>query len=443
MTWICHRGIEISARLQTMLLSVEVLVLAVFAVVALTKVWAGDGYGRAQPPSIGWLWPSGMGIGDIVNAVLIAVFLYWGWDTAVSVNEEADDPRRTPGRAGVLSTLLLVTTYVLVSVSAIAFAGTGTEGIGLGNPDNGSDIFAAVGPAVFGDNPLGHVLEILLLVSVLTSSAASTQTTILPATRVALSMGAYRALPRRFALVNTGTMTPGFATWGMGIASIVFYVGLTTISTNVLTDSIAAVGLLIAFYYGMTGFACVWTFRRQLQGRDLWAKGVLPGLGGLMLLGAFVMSAVGYVMPNSGETNVFGVGGVFVIGIGAMLLGAVLMLSYSRMAPAFFRGDTLLPAPDPATLPPMPAYPTTRYSSEPPAPRSPLSAEQATGIIPRIGSPAPRRAPAPPPRRPSHRASDRRVPQQRTGEQPVQPVSGEPTIKGVPSPREDLFDPTP
>jgi hypothetical protein len=91
----------------------------------------------------------------------------------VSVNEEADNPRRTPGRAGVLSTLLLVVTYVLVAVSAIAFAGTGTGGIGLGNPDNADDIFAAVGPAVFGDNTLGHALEILLLVSVLTWSASA------------------------------------------------------------------------------------------------------------------------------------------------------------------------------------------------------------------------------------------------------------------------------
>ena len=72
-------------------------------------------------------------------------------------------------------------------------------------------------------------------------------------------------------------------------------------------------------------------------------KGVLPGLGGLMLLGAFVLSAIGYADPDGGETVVFGIGGVFVIGIGALVLGAILMLIYSRIAPPFFRGQTLVP----------------------------------------------------------------------------------------------------
>ncbi|MFZ1925799.1 MAG: amino acid permease, partial [Solirubrobacteraceae bacterium] len=41
MTWICYRGIELSARLQTALLGVEVAILAIFSVVALIKVYGG------------------------------------------------------------------------------------------------------------------------------------------------------------------------------------------------------------------------------------------------------------------------------------------------------------------------------------------------------------------------------------------------------------------
>ena len=341
MTYICYRGIEISARLQYALLGIELVVLAAFAVVALVKVYSGDAPEGSILPSIDWLWPNGLGISDIVDAILIAVFLYWGWDTAVACNEESDDPGKTPGRAAVLSTLLLVVTYVLVTVATVAFAGTGTDGIGLGNPDNSGDVFAAVGGAVFGDSGVGKFFVVLLIISVLTSSAASTQTTILPTARAALSMGAYRAIPQRFADIHPRYLTPSYATWAMGIVSIVFYVGLTLISTNVLADSIAAVGLLIAFYYGLTGFACVWYYRKHLQGRNLWTKGVLPGLGGLMLLGAFVQASIGYASPDGGATTVFGIGGVFVIGIGALVLGAVLMLVYSRIAPPFFRGETL------------------------------------------------------------------------------------------------------
>jgi amino acid transporter len=343
MTYICYRGIEVSARLQYALLGIELVVLLAFAVIALVKVYSGQAPEGSMVPGLDWLWPGGLGLTELVDAILIAVFLYWGWDTAVACNEESDDPGKTPGRAAVLSTLLLMVTYVLVSVASVAFAGIGEEGIGLGNEDNADDVFAAIGPAVFGDSGLGQAFVILLIISVLTSSAASTQTTILPTARAALSMGAYRAIPAKFAVIHPRYLTPTWATWGMGIASVAFYVLLTAISQNVLADSIAAVGLLIAFYYGLTGFACVWYYRRQLRGRDLWVKGVLPGLGALLLLGAFILSSIGYAASDSGSTTVFGIGGVFVIGIGALVLGGILMMIYSRIAPPFFRGETLVP----------------------------------------------------------------------------------------------------
>lgn len=342
MTWICYRGIEVSARLQYVLLGIELVVLAAFAIIALVRVYSGDAPEGSLTPSLSWLWPGGLGLSELVTAVLIGVFLYWGWDTAVACNEESDDPGTTPGRAAVLSTLLLVATYVLVTAATVAFAGTGTEGIGLGNEENADDVFAAIAPAVFGESALGTSFVILLIISVLTSAAASTQTTILPTARAALSMAAYRAIPARFAEIHPRYLTPTWSTWGMGIASVVFYAGLTLVSENVLADSIAAVGLLIAFYYGLTGFACVWYYRRVLRGRNLWVRGVLPGLGGLMLLAAFVLSAIDYAAADAGATVVFGIGGVFVVGIGSLVLGALLMAAYSRVAPPFFRGETLI-----------------------------------------------------------------------------------------------------
>lgn len=38
---------------------------------------------------------------------------------------------------------------------------------------------------------------------------------------------------------------------------------------------------------------------------------------------------------------VYGVGSVFVIGVGLLLLGVVLMLVMQRRSPAFFRGEVL------------------------------------------------------------------------------------------------------
>jgi amino acid transporter len=255
MTYICYRGIEVSARLQYALLGIEVLTLVAFAVFAMIKVYAGDAPAGIKP-SLDWLSPSGLSFTAIVTATLIAVFIYWGWDTAVATNEEADDPATTPGRAAILATVLLLMTYALVSVATISFAGVGDTGIGLGNEDNADDVFAAMGHEVFGGGAVGWIMVHLLAICVLTSASASTQTTILPTARTSLSMAVFKALPARFARIHPRYLTPTDSTIWMGVVSIIFYVLLTLTSENILADTIAAVGLLIAFYYGLTGFAC-------------------------------------------------------------------------------------------------------------------------------------------------------------------------------------------
>ena len=348
MTAICYVGIEVSAKLQYALLGIELVLLAAFSVTALFKVYSNSATPESLHPEWSWLWPSGMSLGTIVTATLIAVFIYWGWDTAVSVNEETSDPTKTPGRAAIISTLLLLVTYVLVSVSTVAFAGVGSTDLGLANPDNSGDVFNAIGPTVFGDTLLGKAFTTLLLFSVLTSASASTQTTILPTARTALSMGAYKAIPATFAKIHPRFLTPSVATVWMGVVSIVFYVGMTKISGNVLLDSIAAVGLMIAFYYGLTGFAAVWYYRRDLltSANDFLMKGLLPLLGGLFLLGAFVIATYQYAQPDYGNTTltlplIGEIGGVAVLGIGGLLLGVVLMVIYNIIAPDYFRRTTI------------------------------------------------------------------------------------------------------
>ncbi len=156
MTYICYRGIEVSARLQYGMLGIEVLVLIAFSIYALAKVYAGNAPAGSLHPSLTWLWPSGLSTSALVSATLIAVFIYWGWDSAVACNEETADPGKTPGRAAIISTVLLLLTYALVSIATVAFAGVGDKGIGLGNPDNSDDVFHAMGKSVFGGGLRRH-----------------------------------------------------------------------------------------------------------------------------------------------------------------------------------------------------------------------------------------------------------------------------------------------
>lgn len=350
MTYICYRGIEISARLQYALLSIEVIVLIFFAVFALVRVYSGTAESYSLTPSLDWLNPFTLDFGKVIApAMLTAIFIYWGWDSAVSVNEETADPSKTPGRAAIISTVLLLITYALVSVAAVAFAGVGTHGIGLGNSGNAANVFTAIGPALFGSSVIGHILIALLTISILTSASASTQTTILPTARTALSMAVYKAIPQKFARIHPRFLTPTWSTVGMGIVSAAFYLIFTLISSSLLSALIGSIGLMIAFYYGLTGFACVWFYRKSLLAnfRDFIMRGLFPFAGGVMLLGVFVYGLTQFAKPDwlvdadGKNVTIFGIGAEAVVGVGGLLVGFILMLIWWLIKPEFFRGETL------------------------------------------------------------------------------------------------------
>ena len=105
MSLICYVGIEASAKTQWFLLGAEIVALALFSVVALVKVYIQDPVGSVHP-SLSWLNPFDISsFGALTSGLLLAIFIYWGWDTAVSVNEETEDATKTPGKAAVVSTL--------------------------------------------------------------------------------------------------------------------------------------------------------------------------------------------------------------------------------------------------------------------------------------------------------------------------------------------------
>ncbi len=317
MTWICWIGVELSARTQRILLTIEVLTLALFAVVALVKVYTQPPPGSIEP-ALSWFDPFTLSSSALTGGVLLAIFIYWGWDSGVAVNEETEDSASTPGRAALVSTVLLLVIYALVTTAAQAFAGTGTL---AANPD---DVFAPIGSAV-----LGGTLDKVLIIAVLTSASASTQTTILPTARTALSMARMGAIPRAFAHIHDEHRSPDVSTLVMGAASAVLLVLLTAWDANLVFDAFTALGLMIAFYYGITGFACAVYYRHELlrSPRNLLLMGVVPVAGGLMLTYVLVRSFIEIVKPDSGYAGaILGVGAPFAIAVAAIVMGGVLLL---------------------------------------------------------------------------------------------------------------------
>jgi amino acid transporter len=342
-------GVEISARLQWVLLGFEYLMLLVFSIVALVKVYASHPAGSIHP-SLSWFVPN-MNFSALSGGILLALFIYWGWDTAVSVNEETEDKSRTPGIAAVLSTLGLVFIYVITTTAAQAFHGPGYL------TNHSDDILSSLGTSV-----LGGAADKLLILVVLTSATASTMTTILPGARTTLSMASHGAIPKIFAKVHPRFQTPVWGTAIYGILSLVWYVGLTLVSQNVLADSIAALGLTIAFYYGINGFAVPLFYRHQIfqSFRKFWMLLVFPLIGGLILAWVFIASldSLWYPANSASGTSWFGVGPPFVIGVAFIVGGVVVMFvaqAFLKRSKNFFARkaetvETMVPYDDPDDL---------------------------------------------------------------------------------------------
>jgi amino acid transporter len=352
MTAICYVGIEISANFQKALLGIELTMLLVLSIVALVKVGNGTAPVGHLTPSLSWFNPfHNFTFAGFMVGFTLMLFIYWGWDTAVSVNEETKDSQTTPGRAAVLSTIVLLATYALVVLSTQSYAGIGTKGIGLQNQANEGDVLSVLGSSIFGHSGFANVLIHLLLLMVLSSAAASTQTTILPTARTTLSMAVYKAIPSTFARIHKRYLTPTVSTVAMGGVSIVLYVAMNYLTSggSVIVDSVSALGVMIAFYYGLTGFTCVWYYRATLTEsvRSFWLRGVLPLLGGLILWFCMIWSFWYYWNAGNSDTRfkIPGthryIGGVFTLDVGVLLLGVILMYTYQAIRPAYFRGEVL------------------------------------------------------------------------------------------------------
>lgn len=331
MTALCVLGTEVSAKVQNVLILAQVVCLLALAVVALYRVYAGTGSLDSIRPAFDWLNPFGAGGASLTAALLLGVFIYWGWESAVNLTEETEHSATAPGRAAVWSTVVLLVTYVSVAFAVVAYAGTSFL---AENAEEEEFLFALLADEAMG----GWDWVVLLAVS--TSALASTQTTIIPASRTGLSMARRHALPAQFAHIHPRFRTPDVSTWWVAAIAIVWYVVLNALSANALFDSLTALSLLIAFYYALTGVACAVYYRRHLleSPRNFLLIGVGPVVGAGLLVWLLVESVIDMADPANSYSGVswFNLGPPLVIGIGITLAGVVLMVVWRLTAPTFW-----------------------------------------------------------------------------------------------------------
>ena len=270
MTAVCVIGTELSAMVQRVMIFAQVGALLLFALVALIK-------GGAITPELSWFSPFAVDSPNaLVLGLLTGVFIYWGWESAVNLNEETSgEESNAPGRAAIASTVILLVTYVVTTTAVVSFAGL--DRVAEFEDDPG--IFGALATDV-----LGSPLDKLVVLAIVTSAIASTQTTILPASRTSLSMARQGAFPEALGRIHPRFLTPHIGTILIGAIAAVWYGVLNNVSQNFLFDSLTALSLMIAFYYALTGFACAIFYRHELTKsvKNFFFIGVGPVVGALI-----------------------------------------------------------------------------------------------------------------------------------------------------------------
>jgi amino acid transporter len=173
----------------------------------------------------------------------------------------------------------------------------------------------------------------LLIVSVMLSTIATLETTLIQVTRSLFAMGRDRTMPAALGKVHRTWNTPWVAITVVGGVALVMFIASNALGSvgEILSDAISAIGLQIAVYYGLAGLAVVVAYRKMLfkSAANFLFGGLWPLFGALFMFWIFVESL--------GDLSSAAIG----IGIGGLAVGLVPMLWYWRQGSDYYRPSRL------------------------------------------------------------------------------------------------------
>jgi amino acid transporter len=297
-------GIRATAQVQKVVTYVQIGGLALFGGGAVIKGILHP----ANHPNWSWLSPTGgNGLHGFIAGALVTMFFYWGWEVSANLSEETVDRNRAPGLSGLLGMAIILALFLVSVFGAQLQMSTGAIA------DAGSDLLVALANTVV-PRPWGDVAIIVVIIS----AVGSLETSLVSGSRLIYSMGRDDVLDRRFGALNPRFLTPWNATIAMGLVSMaLFGFAATSKSVNeILSQSINAIGVNVAIFYGLAALACAAHYRR------LW-----PILPALFVFGV----AAGQVVTAGARANVT----VF----GLLLAGLLPMLFYRRAYDSAYNRD--------------------------------------------------------------------------------------------------------
>lgn len=285
------RGVEIAGTLQALMTAVEFVLLGVIAIAVLRAPAPAAG-GVGAMFAVGAFTPASFSAG-----ALIALYFYWGWDIALSVNEETRKPARNPGVGAILAMLVLMAVFIGYAVLTLRTLPL-------------AEIRAAGGNLLFAlaDRVMPRPWGTLAILALMLSTLGSLQTSILQFSRTLYAKARDGVAHPRWVRLHPRWHTPAAATLlNTGLGIVLLLLSLFYADANAaLEASISAMSVQAAYYFGLAGFACAWRFRRTptLPGRVFLVA--WPAASAALLWGAALLSLAGL----DRVTLAFAVGGI-------------------------------------------------------------------------------------------------------------------------------------
>jgi len=310
-------GVRVTAQAQWVMSGIEVLLLALFAILALVHA------ASHHVTTFSWSWfgfSHFNGMAGFAVGGLVAAFYYWGWDVTSNLNEEMKDSKRSAGIGGIIGVLIVFALFEIYTVVANLSLTPGTISA------NAADVLAVLGqlawPGVGGK---------LLVIAVMLSTVATLETTLIQVTRSLYAMSRERTLPKFFGSLLPGRQTPWLATIVVAIVSLGMFIGSNYIGSlnTILTDAISAIGLQVCIYYGLAGLTVVVAFRKVLfkSVKNLLLIGVWPLVGALFMFWIFYE----FVKSNTSDAVVIWVG------LGGLGVGVIPLAIYWALGSPYFK----------------------------------------------------------------------------------------------------------
>ncbi|MFB8037211.1 APC family permease [Streptomyces sp. NPDC056004] len=333
-------GFNVAARFQLVLISLE------FVVLLAVCMWAVVA-GRAADFDLSWFSPTVFSSPSVMAmGILLAVFMYWGWETAFSVTGENADAR-TSARAGMWSLAAVAGLFLLAAV-AFQRALTPEELVAHGER----------GLPYIGEMAAGGVGRAVTTVVLLCSIIACVQSVLIGSARQTLAMSRDGVLGAGWAAVHTRRRTPHLSTLRIAALSAVLALlsaGLGSLQ-DIIVGSVTSVGILISLYYAFAALACAITFAPDARRnpRMLVVTVLVPVVCGFALLGLGCYMV--YSLWASSEHFAFASdNGRFLTMVPVVILvagvPAALWAKYGRRAPYFHRDRPSAPRPSKTPVP--------------------------------------------------------------------------------------------